>query len=144
MKTDMVTGDEVKDPSRKVPQSMVLSIVINGGMAFAFMITILFTLGDPEVALGTATGYPIIDVVYGATKSKAGTTILIVCILWNGLVSLFSCLASVSRLSWAFARDHGLPFSEFFGYVGSAMPITTSERQYIDLGNRSILAFEFQ
>ena len=144
MKTDMLTGDEVKDPSRKVPQSMVLSIVINGAMAFAFMITILFTLGDPETALATPTGYPIFQVLYGATKSKAGTTILVACILWNGMVSLFSCLASISRLSWAFARDRGLPFPQFFGYVSSAMPIPTGERRYVDGRNRSILAFEFQ
>jgi choline transport protein len=118
----MTTGDEVKDPARKVPQSMVLSIVINGGMALAFMIAILFTLGDPETALATPTGYPIIQVLYGATKSKAGTTVIMVCLLWNGLVALFSALASISRLSWAFARDHGLPFPEFFGYVSSAIP----------------------
>ena len=101
---------------------MVLSIVINGGMALAFMIAILFTLGDPETALATPTGYPIIQVLYGATKSKAGTTVIMACLLWNGLISLFSSLASISRLSWAFARDHGLPFPEFFGYVSSAIP----------------------
>jgi choline transport protein len=122
LKTDMTTGDEVKDPSRRVPQSMVLSIVINGGMALVFMIVVLFTLGDPATALATPTGYPIIQVLYGATKSKAGTTVIMVCLLWNGLVALFSALASISRLSWAFARDHGLPFPEFFGYVSSAIP----------------------
>src|ERR1700756_4277695 len=121
LKTDVTTGDEVKDPSRKVPQSMVLSIAINGGMAFAFMVVVLFTLGDPTTALSTPTGYPIIQVLYGATKSKAGTTVMMCFLLWNGVIAMFSSLASVSRLTWAFARDHGLPFPDFFGYVSCSI-----------------------
>ena len=34
-----------------------------------------------------------------------------------GFGSVFASLASVSRLTWAFARDGGLPFSRFFAYV---------------------------
>ena len=98
-------------------------------MALAFMIVILFTLGDPTVALSTPTGYPIIQVLYGATKSKAGTTVIMSFIIWNGMIALFSSLASVSRLTWAFARDHGLPFPEFFGYVSST--VSRNERVLI-------------
>jgi choline transport protein len=118
-------SDEVKDPQRKVPRSMVYSIVINGGTALAFMIVLLFTLGDLETVLATKTGYPIIEVFYQSTQSKAGATVLMSMLTFNGLVSLFSCLASVSRLTWAFARDHGLPFSDFFGYVSSSPPFTS-------------------
>ena len=110
-------GDEVKDPSRKVPLSMIVSVMINGIFQLAFVILLLFTLGDPETTLETPTGYPIIQILYGATKSHAGTTVLMVMLFWNGLVAMFSSLASVSRLTWAFARDRGLPFSDFFGYV---------------------------
>ena len=110
-------GDEVKDPSRKVPLSMVLSVIINGVFQLGFVILLLFTLGDPSTTLETPTGYPIIQILYGATKSHAGTTVLMVMLFWNGLVAMFSSLASVSRLTWAFARDRGLPFSDFFGYV---------------------------
>lgn len=112
-----VLGDEVKDASRKVPLAMVYSVIINGAMAWAFTITILFCLGDYETALETPTGYPIIQVVYGATGSRAATTAMICFLLFNGLVAMFTALASVSRLVWAFARDKGLPFSDFFGLV---------------------------
>ena len=111
------TGDEVKDPSRKVPLSMVLSVVLNGFFQLGFVIVLLFTLGNPVTALQTPTGYPIIQILYGATKSHAGTTVMMAMLFWNGLVSFFSSLASVSRLTWAFARDKGLPFSDFFGHV---------------------------
>lgn len=42
---------------------------------------------------------------------------------WNGLVALFSSLASVSRLTWAFAKDRGLPFPDFFGRVHPTLRI---------------------
>jgi amino acid transporter len=96
---------------------MVLSVFINGFMAFVFMIAVLFCLGDVETALSTPTGYPIIQVMYEATGSKAWATVLLLMPIWNGIVAMFSALASVTRLNWAFARDHGLPFPEFFGKV---------------------------
>jgi len=68
-------------------------------------------------ALTTPTGYPIIEILYQATGSKGGTTALMTLIVFLGLVAMFSTLASVSRLTWAFARDNGLPFSTFFGKV---------------------------
>lgn len=110
-------SDEVKNPQTRIPQSMIYAIVINGSMALAFMIVVLFTLGDLQTVLYTKTGYPIIEMFYQATRSKVGATVLMSMLIFNGLVSLFSCLASVSRLTWAFARDRGLPFSNFFGYV---------------------------
>lgn len=102
---------------------MVYSILINGAMAFAFMITVLFCLGDYETALTTPTGYPIIQVVLGATGSRAATTAMTCFIFFNGLIAMFSSLASVTRLIWAFARDKGLPFSDSLGLVHPTLRI---------------------
>ena len=102
---------------------MVYGLAINGAMSFAFMICVLFCLGDPEAALTTPTGYPIIEVLYNATGSKAATIALMSFVIFNGMIAMFSSLASVSRLTWAFARDHGLPFSEFFGTVHPTLRI---------------------
>lgn len=96
---------------------MLLSVVLNGIFQLGFVILLLFTLGDPLTTLETPTGYPIIQILYGATGSHAGTIVLMVMLMFNGLVAMFSSLASVSRLTWAFARDKGLPFSGFLGYV---------------------------
>ena len=102
---------------------MVYGLFINGAMSFAFMITILFCLGDPETALTTPTGYPIIEVLRNATGSNAATIALMSLLTFNGMIAMFSSFASVSRLTWAFARDHGLPFSEFFGAVHPTLRI---------------------
>jgi choline transport protein len=110
-------SDEVKNAERRIPQSMILSVLINGAQAFIMVIVLLLCIGDAEAALNSPTGYPVIEILRQATGSNVGATVLIVMLAWNGLVALFSSLASVSRLTWAFARDKGLPYSDFFGRV---------------------------
>ncbi|EON69897.1 hypothetical protein W97_09161, partial [Coniosporium apollinis CBS 100218] len=112
-----MSNAEVKDPSRKVLQSMVWGVVINAVLAIAFTTCLLFTIGDLDAVLATSYGYPIIEIMYQATRPKAGATALIMLYMVAGGISLFSCLVSVSRLTWAFARDRGLPFSTTLAYV---------------------------
>lgn len=110
-------SDEVKDAPKKVPWSMVIAVAGNGITAFLFIITVLFCLGDLTTALETPTGYPIIQVFYTATGSKAAATAMMSVLIFIGVVSLFNGLASTTRLTWVFAKDHGLPFEHFLGYV---------------------------
>ncbi len=110
-------SDEVIDAPRKVPWSMVVGVAVNGLTALLFMITVLFTLGNLDAAETTPTGYPIIQVFYSATRSKGAATALMSLTIFIGVVSLFNGLASTTRLTWVFAKDHGLPFSNFLGYV---------------------------
>jgi amino acid transporter len=44
-------------------------------------------------------------------------------IIYLGMMALFSTLTSVSRLTWAFANDNGLPFSSVFSRVNSTLHI---------------------
>jgi hypothetical protein len=96
---------------------MVASVAINGAMAWAFIITVLYCIGNLEDALSGIYVYPIIEILYASTGSKGGTTTLMTLIVFLGIIAMFSTLASVSRLTWAFARDKGLPFSDFFSKV---------------------------
>jgi hypothetical protein len=61
----------------------------------------------------------LIEVYYLATGSKAAAAVFIVAIAVVIFVTLFNIFASVSHLTWAFARDHGLPFSRTFAKVKS-------------------------
>lgn len=107
-------SEEVKNAKKAIPQSMVMGVVINGIITFGFLIGVLYCMGSLDDALSTATGYPIIEIFFQATKSKPATNVLMCLILIPGFVSLFNVLASVTRLTWAFARDEGLPFSDYF------------------------------
>ncbi|KAL1613221.1 hypothetical protein SLS60_001453 [Paraconiothyrium brasiliense] len=111
----MHMSDEVKKTRVRVPRSMIFSVVLNAIMQFAFMTTVLFTIGDPAVV--AADSLPIIQVYYQATGSKPATNLFVVVICIIIFVSFFNIFASVSRLIWAFSRDNGLPFSRTFAKV---------------------------
>lgn len=86
-------------------------------MQFAFGVCLAYTIGDVNAVTESNTGLPMIEVYYEATKSSAASTVLVVAIALVLFVALFNVLASASRLTWAFARDKGLPFSHFFSQV---------------------------
>lgn len=104
---------------------MVMSVSMNSVMVLAYIITVLFCVGDYEKV--SESPLPILEVYYQATKSKPAATIMILFHVLITVVSLFNEVASVSRLTWAFARDKGLPYHELFSKVcytsmGSVMP----------------------
>ncbi|KAK4546356.1 hypothetical protein LTR36_002033 [Oleoguttula mirabilis] len=110
-------SEEVKDSATTVPKVIILTICINGVLAFAFLIALLFCLGNIEDVLSTPTGFPIIAIFLQATGSKAAATAMEAGLIIIAFASGFALLASVSRLTFAFARDGGMPFSKFFAYV---------------------------
>lgn len=110
-------SDEVKDAPRYVPRSMIYTVLINGVFAFGFVVALLYCIGDLELVLTSSTGQPIIEVLYQATGSKAATNVFMVMLLIISSIGNFGIFASVSRLIWAFAKDRGLPYADFFSYV---------------------------
>lgn len=98
---------------------MVWGVWINGIIAFGYLIALLYTMGPLEAALETPTGYPIIEIYYQAV-GRRGCVALMTFGFIVGFAALFNIMAAVSRLTWAFARDEGLPFSKFFAHVRSS------------------------
>lgn len=92
-------------------------------MAWIFVLLCLFSISDISSVLATPTGYPLIEIMQQATRSRTGATAIYSLILAITFASMFGCLASVSRLTWAFARDDGLPFSQYFKHVDARYKI---------------------
>jgi choline transport protein len=97
----------------------VYTVLINGIMAWVFMVLCLFSISDIPEVLGTPTGYPLIEIMWQATGSRQGATTVYALILAITFASMIETLASLGRLTWAFARDDELPFSNYFKHVGS-------------------------
>ncbi|KAI5295660.1 hypothetical protein KEM52_000652 [Ascosphaera acerosa] len=116
-------AEEVKEPRKNIPRSMTWGLVINAVVTFGFAICLLYCMGDVYKVIGTPTGYPIIQILYNITKSKAAACVMTCFFIFPGTIAFFNGLASVSRLTWAFARDEGLPFSAFFAQVSSTHKI---------------------
>ncbi|KAF3802564.1 Choline transport protein [Colletotrichum gloeosporioides] len=114
-------SDEVKKAQTRVPRSVILACTVNSVMLVAFVIVLLFYIG-PVDTLSTAP-LPLIYVVYNATGSRAATNALISLVAIIIFLALFNMLASVSRLVWVFAKDNGLPFSNFFSVINPTLKL---------------------
>lgn len=99
---------------------MVIAQIISGAFTLAFSIAILFGIGDITLALKSPTKYPIIHVFFKATGSKGATTAMVCALISSLVFSVFGLLACASRLAWAFARDQGFPFSNYFAHVSTS------------------------
>jgi amino acid transporter len=104
-------SEEVEDAAITVPRSMVATVLLNGGLGFGMLIAILFSMGSTDEALRTETGYPIIQIVFNAVEDKLATSAIISILIAMFVFATVGIMASSSRLTWAFARDKGLPFS---------------------------------
>lgn len=93
------------------------STYANAFLGLVMVFTLIFTMGDLEQIAETPTGYPFIQVFLNATGSKAGTTIMTLCIILPLTGSVIACIATASRQIWSFARDQGIPFSGTIRHV---------------------------
>ncbi|KAH8725649.1 amino acid/polyamine transporter I [Phaeosphaeriaceae sp. PMI808] len=107
--------DEVKKVRTRVPRSIIIACTVNSVMLIIFATILLFYMGPLEAILDKP--LPLLWVIYSITGSKVATNVLISLLAVIFFLALFNIFASVSRLVWVFARDNGLPFSNFFAYV---------------------------
>ena len=119
-------AEEMKDPERKLPQAMILTMTIGFMTAFPLLLVMMLSMADIDAVLNST--LPYAELFRQITDSKAITT-LIMC--WITIV-LFSALigqwVTCGRLAWAFARDGGLPYSSFFSHVSERhkFPVRTT------------------
>lgn len=109
--------EELVNARKQAPRAIVLSVYVGAITGFIFLITLSFCMGDLESTAGTATGVPVIEIFYHSTGSVAGASTLASLISVIALVCANSLMAEGSRAVYAFARDHGLPFSRTFSKV---------------------------
>lgn len=101
--------------------AMMWTLILNGATGFIMVITFAFCIGNLTDAITPTYSYAYIDVFYNSTGSKAGATVMACLIILMCLCSTISNVATASRQMFAFARDRGLPFSNFLAHVSVSM-----------------------
>jgi choline transport protein len=108
--------EEIPSPTIEGPKIMVYCVAIGLFTGFVFLSVLLFVLQDVEAVISSSAG-PVLQIFYDATGNKAGS----ICLLMFPLVCLLFATTGImttsSRMTYAFARDGGLPFSKFFSKV---------------------------
>ncbi|KAI4109309.1 MAG: hypothetical protein LQ339_001809 [Xanthoria mediterranea] len=122
-------SEEIANASTNVPRSMLVSVLLNGALGFAMLVAVLFCSGDitAEEIIETPTGYPFIAIFVQATRSIGGSTGMAVVVVALGICATIAFLASASRMTWAFARDRGLPMWRYLNKVEprSSIPLVS-------------------
>ena len=119
-------SEELKDAAWILPKAMIATALVNYSVGFIMTVTIMSKLGpDVPELLTTPLGQPWIQVLLNATGSTAGTSVMtaIVCLLL--LFCSTNNLTTTSRQLFAFARDKGLPFSNFLAHVRHVINISS-------------------
>nr|POF04539.1 putative amino-acid permease pb24d3.02c [Quercus suber] len=116
-------SEEIKDASRVLPLGMVWTLILNGVTGFVMVITFAFCLGDLTAAINPQYGFAYIGVFFNATQSVAATSVMTALITLMCLCSTISNVATASRQLWSFARDRGMPFSDFLCHVRPGIDI---------------------
>jgi choline transport protein len=111
--------EEIKNARKQAPRAIIMSVYIGFFTGFIWLIALCFCIGDLEETGATATGVPVIAILLNSTNNIAGTSTLSSMIAIIAIVSANSLMAEGSRAVYAFARDHGLPFSEVLSKVSS-------------------------
>ncbi|MCJ1292409.1 hypothetical protein MMC34_003959 [Xylographa carneopallida] len=110
-------SEETRDASIILPRAIIWSVVINGFAGLFMTITFCFTFGNAADILTSPTGFPFLQVFYNVTNSQVGTVLMASILIVNLTSCTISSIASASRQLWSFARDKGIPCSNFVAYV---------------------------
>lgn len=115
------------NPRKAVPRAMIGCIVANGTMAFALLVAVMFGMGDLDQALGSFTGFPIIQIFFYMTRQNmAATSALTATIIISASLATIGLIASSSRMLWDFARDEGPIFSNWLSKVDERKQIPSN------------------
>lgn len=113
-------GEEVVEPQRNIPRSMLLSIAIVALLYVAMNISILGVVPAKEIIGMTNSAGHIFPAARAAEMAYGswGGTVVSLLIMWTAFASVFSLLAGYSRIPFAAARD-----GNFFGIFQKIHPV---------------------
>ena len=116
--------EEIPNPKKEGPRTLLASIIMGIVTGFIFLSILLFVLKDIDVVISSPAG-PLLQIFYDSTGSKAASVCLMVVPLLCFLFASVSLMTTSSRMTYAFARDKGLPFSWLFSRVhrGLGLPL---------------------
>ncbi|KAK8094316.1 amino acid/polyamine transporter I [Apiospora hydei] len=114
--------EEIPHPQIQGPRIMLYAIGIGMVTGFVFLSCLLFCVNNIDTVIESAAG-PLLQIFMDATKSPAGSICLLMFPLVCMVFTSVSLLATSGRMSYAFARDRGLPFSHVFSKVHPTLEV---------------------
>ena len=105
-------AEETPGAARKVPMVMLYAMLFNYTSAIVMVIVVMICSTGYSQTVAEQTGQPGIAILLNATQSRTATIIFTVIMLIIFFFCLVNGITVTSRITWAFARDKGMPFHE--------------------------------
>lgn len=109
--------EEIPNASVEGPKIMIYCVVIGVATGFVFLMCLLFVSGGNTEEIVASPLGPLPYILRNATSSRAGTVCLLLFPLLCLLFATISVMTTSSRMTYAFARDGGVPASKVFSKV---------------------------
>lgn len=114
-------AEEIEDAGVNLPQGMVWSYSINAPLSLLMVLAYLFSIKSVEEGLKARMPFvAAFSDAFGVIDATVGFTLVV---LGSVSVVAVSALASTSRIMFAFARDKGLPYSQWLSTVDSRFDV---------------------
>ncbi|CDK24348.1 unnamed protein product [Kuraishia capsulata CBS 1993] len=110
-------SEEVHEAAYTTPLAIATALTTTAVMGWVLVIVFTLCMGtDLEGTLAASSGQPIVEIFKYSMGKTAATAYLSICfvVLWFcGAVAI----CYVSRSLWSFARDRGLPYSDYWHHL---------------------------
>lgn len=111
-------AEEVVNPAVNVPKAILGTVIIGFVTAFPLACLLMYSLVDYDTVVGTATGVPLLELMYQATgQSKAAAVVLQTMVIFCFFTCIIATHTLQARVVWTFSRDNGLLFSNILSKV---------------------------
>ncbi|KAL2040341.1 hypothetical protein N7G274_006784 [Stereocaulon virgatum] len=112
-------AEEIPRPGKNIPLAMNLTMCIGFLTAFPMTLALMFGMTDIDAVLNSKLASA--EIFYQITQSKGIVTFMQCWVIVVYFMSLTSQWVTAGRMTWAFARDRGIPYSEFFSHVSTSL-----------------------
>ncbi|KAF8539480.1 amino acid/polyamine transporter I [Trichophaea hybrida] len=109
-------SEETHSAATLGPIAINTAVISSGILGWLLTITFCTCLGDLEATINTPTGMPVAQIFLNAAGKSGGTFMWAFVVLiqfFTGISAMLAC----TRMAYAFSRDGGFPFSEFWSKI---------------------------
>ncbi|GAB5589672.1 polyamine transporter tpo5 [Umbelopsis nana] len=106
-------SEETHNAEISGPVGMTTAIIVSAIMGWFFIIGFLFCIQDLDSTIGTATNFPVMQIIVDCVGSTGGIVLMVILILACWFCGFASVTAN-SRMIYAFSRDGAMPGSQYW------------------------------
>lgn len=121
-------AEEMHDASNNLPKAILCAVGLNCVLSFLMAMTLIFCVGDAAAVLAAGdelNGYAFLQIFMNAIQNRHAVNMMVFLVIFGLTNCAISEVATASRQVWSFARDNGLPFSDWLSHVyrGQNIPL---------------------